>query len=115
MWGTKTKVANALNVAGTEQYSNAITLNPGESCDLQVVPTFPGSDNLLVYLYTTLDDDTEQWDDVPLQYLGRIASSKAARSFVINGFYRGRIGFVREGSTDTIVVNAWMRKDGVNV
>ena len=118
-WGNKTQIANALSITATEVFSDSFTLNPGESAHVQVEADFPASptDDLEVRLYGTLDESSENWDDTVLQYLGTLdkGTDPNAMSFIVSGIYKGRIGFKRSGSTDTITVNAWLRKDGVNI
>jgi hypothetical protein len=91
---------------------------PGESADCQVVGNSDGTtDNLVVSVYTTLDDATENWDTVPLLSFELDCSDGNDNdiSFIISGAYKFRLGFVRSGSTDTITTNAWQRKDGVKL
>lgn len=117
-WGSKTQVATSLSVAGTELFSDDIDLNPGESGHVQVVADSGGTtDSLIISVYGTLDDSSEVWDAVPVfQFvLDTTSGNPEEVSFVISGLYRCRIGFVRDGSTDTISTNAYIRKDGINV
>lgn len=118
-WGSKTQIANGLSVGASEVFSDAFTLNPGESAHIQVEADFPASpvDDLEVRIYTTLDDSSENWDDTEFQYLSTIDkdTDPNAVSYLVGGIYKGRLGFKRSGSTDTIIVNAWLRKDGVSM
>ena len=118
-WGNKTQIATSLSAAATEVFSDAITLNPGESAHVQVVADFPETptDDLEVRLYGTLDESSENWDDTPLQYLGTLDKGTDPNAFscIVSGIYKGRLGFKRSGATDTITVNAWIRKDGVSL
>lgn len=117
-WGSKTQIATNLSVSSSELYSNAVTLNPGESAHAEVEADFPASptDELTVKLYGTLDDSSENWDDTPM-WTQNIANSPDPDKIAIpvSGLYKFRFGFARDGSTDTITVNAWVRKDGVNL
>lgn len=117
-WGSKTQVASSLSVAGTEQYTDDITLNPGEQVHIQVKADFPGSptDNLVVSGYGTLDDSSEVWDDTAfLKFEIDNGTDPNHVALVISGFYKFKLGFIRSGSTDTITVDAWIRKDGVSI
>ena len=117
-WGSKTQIASGLSVAGTELFSSAVTLNPGELVHIQIVGNSGGTtDNLDIAIYTTLDDSTENWDTVPLTPLQLDCTDGNDNdiSIPLSGIYRFRIGFVRSGSTDTITTNAWYRADGVSL
>ena len=118
-WGSKTQIATSLSVSTTELFSDAFTLNPGESAHVQVEADFPTTptDDLEVRLYGTLDESSENWDDTALQYLGTLdkGTDPNAMSFIVSGVYKARLGFKRSGTTNTIVVNAWIRKDGVSL
>ena len=67
---TRLRLRQALSVSTAELFSDAITLNPGESAHVQVEADFPTTptDDLEVRLYGTLDDTSENWDDTPIQY-----------------------------------------------
>lgn len=117
-WGSKTLIANALSVAGTELFSSAVSLTPGELSHVQIVGNSDGTtDSLVVSIYVTLDDSSENWDTVPILTFELDCTDGADNdvSIVISGVYRYRIGFVRTGSTDTITTNAWSREDGVSL
>lgn len=117
-WGSKTQIATNLSIVGTEQFSSAVSLNPGESAQVQVISNSGGTtDSLIVSVYGTLDASTETWDEVPItQFLLDCTSGNDTEvSFIVSRLYRFRIGFVRSGSTDTLVTNAYYRSDGISV
>jgi hypothetical protein len=117
-WASKTQIATSLSVAGTEQFSSSFTLSPGESAQVQVKGDFPASptDDLLIKVYGTLDDSSEEWDKAPLmQFRLSKGTDPNVISFLIQGFYKARLGFIRSGSTDTITTDAWIRKDGISL
>lgn len=117
-WGSKTQIANALSVAGTELFSDAVSLTPGELSHIQVIGNSNGTtDNLVISVYTTLDDSSENWDTVPLMQfeLDCTDGNDNDVAFIMSGVYKFRIGFVRSGSTDTITTNAYSREDGVDL
>ena len=115
-WGGKTNIESSTTVTSAEVYSDAVTMNPGELAHAEVEADFPASptDELTVKLYGTLDDSSENWDKTPL-WSQNIANSPDPNkiSFVVSGLYKWRLGFERDGSTDSITVNADYRKDGV--
>jgi len=117
-WSGKTQIATTLSVAGTELFSSAVTVNPGAVFRIHVKGNSGGTtDNLVITLYSTLDASTEEWTTVG-DYsfvLDCTSGNDEIVQFVVSGIYRFRIGFVRDGSTDTITTNAWYREDGVSL
>lgn len=117
-WGSKTQIASGVSVAGTEQYSTAVTLDPGETAEVQITGDSNGTtDNLLVRVYATLDASSEQWDTAPRQSIeiDCLDGNLNAKTIKVRGYYKFRLGFIRSGSTDTITANAYYRKDGVSI
>jgi len=117
-WGSKTQIENAASVAGTELFSDAVTLYPGESAHVQIVANSNGTtDSLIVSVYSTLDASTETWDEVPItQFLLDCTSGNDTEvSFLVSGVYKFQVGYVRSGSTDTITTSAWYRSNGISV
>ena len=117
-WGSKTQIETSAAVAGTELYSSSVSLNPGESSHIQVVGNSGGTtDSLEIKVYTTLDDATENWDTVPIYSftLDCTDGNDNDVSFIVSDVYKFRIGFVRDGSTDTITTDAWSRVDGISL
>lgn len=117
-WGAKTQIITAASVAGTETFSDYVSLNPGEVAHVQVSADFPAglNDDLEVRVYGTLDDATETSDN-QTNVIGLIlnVNDPGIWSTIVSGFYKFRVGVVRSGSTDTITVDAYVRKDGVNL
>lgn len=117
-WGVKTQIITAASVAGTETFSDWVSLAPGELAVVQVKADFPGTptDNLVVRVYGTLDEATETSDNQTAMAMTLMNTADPAyRSFPISGFRKFRLGVVRDGTTDTITVDAWVRKDGVDL
>jgi hypothetical protein len=117
-WLDKLKIEDAASVAGTELFSDAVQPNAGEQVHVEVEADFPATptDDLLVRLYATLDDTSENWDDTPvLEFAIDNGTDPNKVSFIVSGLYKWRLGFIRDGSTDTITVNAWIRRDGVSL
>jgi hypothetical protein len=117
-WASKTQIATSVSVAGTEQYSSAFSLNSGETAHVQVKGDFPATptDDLLIKVYGTLDDSSEEWDKAPImQFRLDKGTDPNVVSFLLQGFYKARLGFIRSGSTDTITTDAWIRKDGISL
>ena len=117
-WGSKSQIITAASVTDTESFSSAVTLNPGESAVVEVEADFPSSptDYLIASIYSTLDDTSENWDDTPIlswPLINTLDPNKAA--VVINDLYKFRIGVKASGSTDTITVDAWYRKNGISL
>lgn len=118
-WGSKSQIATSSSVAGTELFSSAVTLNPGELAHCEVEANFPAtpSDDLLVRVYGTLDATSESWDETPIYEfaIDKDLADPNKASFIVSGLYKFRLGFIRDGTSDTIVTDAWYRKDGVNL
>jgi hypothetical protein len=120
-WASKQSwtIENSGNVDGTERFTTtSLGLNPGESCHIQVVGNSGGTtDSLIISVYATLDDSSENYDTVPVfQFLLDCTDGNDNDvSFVVSGLYRFRIGFVRDGSTDTIATTCNYRLDGISV
>lgn len=117
-WGSKTQIASSLSIVGTEQFSSAVSLNPGESAQVQVISNSGGTtDSLVVSVYATLDTATEVWDEVPITqfFLDCTSGNDTEVSFIVSGVFRFRVGFIRSGSTDTLTTNAYYRSDGISV
>lgn len=117
-WSSKNNLTQLTSIT-TEQFFDAVTLNPGELAHCEVEIDFPASptDEATISLYGTLDDSSENWDDTPIwsQNIGNgIDPNKI--SFPVSGLYKFRIGVQRDGSTDTITsADMSYRKDGVNL
>lgn len=115
-WDTKTKIADGLSAAGTEVFSDSVDLKSDETAHVQISADFPGSptDDLTVSVYTTLDASAETWDNTT--FATAVTMDKGTdpnvHSITVTGVAKFRVGFVRSGSTDTITVNAWVRKNG---
>lgn len=117
-WGTKTQIITAQSVGGTEVFSSWVSLTPGEIAQIQVKADFPASptDHLEVRVYGTLDDSSEVSDtQSALATVIVNTDDPAYKSFPISGFVKFRLGVIRDGTTDTIDVDAWVRKDGVDL
>ena len=66
-WGSKNQIATSLSVVGTELFSSAVSLDPGESCHVQVIGNSSSTNSsLIISVYTTLDASSENWDTVPI-------------------------------------------------
>jgi hypothetical protein len=118
-WGSKTNATQLTSVTTEQFFSTVVTLNPGERAHVQVSCDFPATptDHLLVAVYTTLDDSTENWDDVPfLEFSIDNAIDQSSIAFLVEGVYKFRVGVRRSGSTDTITsADMSYRKDGVSL
>jgi hypothetical protein len=104
-WSNKTQIMTDVSVAGSEQFSSAVTLNPGETAHVEVEADFPAlpTDELVVAVYGTLDATSENWDDTAILKFNISKTPDPNKvSFVVSGVYRFRLGCVRSGSTDTI-------------
>jgi hypothetical protein len=117
-WGNKTLIANGLSVAGTELFSDDVSLNPGEQAHIEVKGNSDGTtDSLIISVYTTLDDTSEEWSTVPIfsKVLDCTDGGDNICPIIVSDVYKFRLGFVRNGSTDTIDTDANVRLDGANI
>lgn len=125
-WTAKQPIAEAVVVAEDaladaitgDDVSSAVSLNPGEVAHVEVEydpPTTP-TDDLVVAVQTTLDGDSENWDDEPyLVFTIPNTPDPCKRSFTISQVYRWRLVFYMTGSTDTTgTATAHYRTDGVS-
>lgn len=130
-WSSITNLDLASGVGGTEYYpgdegsqgskgQGAITLNPGEACELQVRVDFQATptEGLIVNVYTTLDDSAETWDNQPYQSFlvphNNPTADPKAMTVIISGPYKFCLGY-QTGGTDThTFVYAKYRKDGIS-
>jgi len=116
-WTSSNQIMTAQSVAGTEILSDAVTLTPGEICNVQVKAVFPNpaTDNLYLRLYTSLDNS--QWDTEEFRFLGSIAKGDGATkymTFQVFGVRYFKVGAIRSGSTDTITTDMWEIQDGID-
>jgi len=117
-WSNKTNIMSAASVAASEQYSSAVSLNPGELAHVEIDANFPASpsDDLTVNVYGDITGGSPDWDDTPLfsQIIDN-GTDPNKISLSLSGLYQFRVGTVRSGSSDTIVVSINYRKDGVSL
>ena len=119
-WGAKTNIVSDTGVTNTEEYSTAVTLNPGEVAHVEVEANNEdpsvSTDGLVVSVYGTLDDTSENWDDTPFcSFVIDSATDPNKVSFIVSGVYKFRIGYASEGTTNLFSVEVDYRKDGVNL
>lgn len=104
-WGGDTASTQLTSVTNTEQFfSQTPQLNPRETAHCQVDVDFvtTPTDDMVVSVYGTLDDTSENWDDVPLlQFVVDNGTDPSAVSFLITGVYKFRVGVAASGATDT--------------
>jgi len=116
-WTDKTKCIDDQAVAGTEVFGDWVTLKSDESVHFQIKGDFGAgpTDDLLIRIYGTLDDSSEVSDTSPIVAERTLAKETDPGLLSIGGltgYYKLRLGVIRSGSTDTITVDAWYRKNG---
>lgn len=118
-WTSKTSATQLTSITTEQIFDETPTLNPGEIAHCEVEADFPTSptDNLIVAVYATLDDSTENWDDTPvMEFKIMNDNDPNKRSFVVSDLYKFRVGVRRDGSTDTITsADFSYRKNGVSL
>jgi hypothetical protein len=99
-------------------FSQWVTLNPGESAQVQVEAAFAGTGTDMFFrVVGTLDDATENADTVSF-VAGSVpftASVTVRRSVIVSGLYKFRVE-VRKGGTTAgaYTPNVYTRKNGIN-
>ena len=118
-WGSDTASTQLTSITTEQFFSQTPQLNPGELAHCQVTVDFPTTptDNAIISVYTTLDDTSENWDDVPwMQFTLLNDTDPNSVSFLVQGVYKFRVGVQRDGSTDTLTsADMSHRVDGVTL
>lgn len=120
-WGDKTTATQLTTIDDTTEqfFDQTPTLNPGELLHVEIEGNFVGSptDDLVVNVYTTLDDTSENWDDTAFMSIQVDNSPDPNKlSFTISGIYKFRIGVLSSGNTDTITsADMAFRRDNVDL
>ena len=125
-WGSDTSLGSQTAINNTtEEFlpsaGGGISLNPGETCHVQL-----GIDNehattvtdaVEIRIYTTLDDTSEDWDEVAWQTFSVLPTAVTERdySFLVSGVYKFRIGLLSAGATNTYTVNGNYRLNGISI
>lgn len=120
-WGGKTDFTAVTAVNNTtEEFLEAVTMNPYEVCDVQLLidneHASAVTDAAIISLYGTLDASTEQWDTVPFMQFNHKPATVSAEylSFTVAGVYKFRIGVLSAGATNTYTVDGSYRLNGVS-
>ncbi len=118
-WGSKQSATQLTDITTEQFFDETPQLNPRELCHVVIEynPVASPNDNLVVSVYGTLDDSSEEWDDTPFRQLEiDKAIDPNQVSFTVGGVYKFRIGVKRSGTTDTITsADMDYRKDGVSL
>jgi len=116
---SKTHATQLGTISNTIQWFDAtIVLSPEESAHVEVEADFvtTPTDDMAVHVRRTLDDSSENWDDV--DYLGFVIENDvdpSKASFDLKGGYKYRIGVESTGATDDHTsADMWYRKNGVS-
>ena len=118
-WGADIAAAQLTSITTEQFFSTTPQLNPGETAHLQVTVDFPTTptDNAIMSVYTTLDDTSEDWDEIAfMSFTIDNAEDTSDVSFLVSGVYKFRVGVQRDGSTDTLTsADMNSRVDGVSL
>lgn len=124
-WGSKTTLGSQTAINDTvEEFlpsaGGGIALNPGESALVQLeVDNESGTvtNGVIVAIYTTLDDATEDWDEHAFMEFEVVPDTVSAEdiSFVVAGVYKFRIGLLAAAVTDDYTVGGNYRLDGISL
>jgi len=121
-WGSKSNILSQSGssvVSSTEEYTTAVSLNPGEVAHVEVDAdnkSASPTDDLEVKLYANMTDSSADWDDLPIwsQTVEGVAAAQKL-SFVVANLYQFRVGVAATGGTDNYNVVINYRKDGVSL
>lgn len=118
-WGAKVNATQLTGVAGTETaFDVTPQSNPGEAFHVEVQVNSSGTtDNVIVRFYGTLDDASENWDDVPFleKTIDATSGNDEKELFIIYGVYKWEARVIRDGSTDTFTCDLSYRRDNISV
>lgn len=129
-WGDKSTLSG-LNTAlsevtntdsdytATNHYTEWVTLNPGESAQLQIEAAFGSTgDDMYYRIIGTLDASSENADTVgmPGSSVAFTASTTVRRTQIISGLYKFRVEVRKGGITaGNYTPNVYVRKNGISV
>ena len=129
-WGTKTTLTG-LNVALSEttnvdadytaasHFTEWVTLNPGETADIQVETAFGSTGNDIIYrVIKTLDATAENADTVVFTggTVPFVASTTQRRPHTVSNCYKFRVELRKNGTTaGAYTPNVYIRKNGISV
>ncbi len=105
-WGADTALTTQTAIDNvTEEFLGTIDLAAGLQAHIQLeVDNEAGSvtDDLIISIYSTLDDTSEDFDDEPFMQFTITPSGIALErhSFVVSGIYKFRIGALSSGTDD---------------
>ena len=119
-WGDKTALTTQTTIDNaTEEFLHGsglgIDLSGGLSCHIQLEVDVDGgagpTDDLIVAIYTSLDDTSEVWDDEPFfeQTITPADLDLDRHPLVVSGIYKFRIGCLSSGATNTYAVGGDFR------
>ncbi len=115
-WGNKTALTDVTSIGATELFSESITIDTDWAAQVQVeIDASAAGDDFDIRIYTTLDAATEVWDNQPL-IADRADTSNAdpwRKTYVINGVYKIRFGFVRTAGAGTATAAIDYRKQRI--
>lgn len=109
-WGAKTTLGSQTAINDTvEEFlpsaGGGVTLAAGMQAHVQLtIDNTSGTvtNGVIISVYSTLDDASENWDEDPFMSFEYVPSGIAAEevSFVVSGIYKFRIGALAAAATD---------------
>lgn len=122
-WAAPTTLGSGQSVSSTTfadvtgAPANGISLNPGESCVIQLVGTSAGTTSDLQFQVLTSPDGGTTWDTVPFMS-GSIgwpgATTTARRSFTVYGCKTFKLQLAVSAAQTWTTCNAVYVKDGIS-
>lgn len=98
--------------------SSAVSLNPGEGCQLEFEYDAPASptDDCVVGVFVSIDGGTNWSDEPVMEFTVDSATDPNAKPVFITGWHTFRVTGKMSGTTDTTgTLTVKARKDGISV
>jgi hypothetical protein len=118
-WGSDTASTQLTTITTEQFFSQTPQLNPGETAHCQVAVDFPTTptDNAIVSVYATLDDSSEDWDEIPyMSFVIDNSEDTSDVSFLVSGVYKFRVGVKQDtGTTNLTSADMNHRVNGIDL
>lgn len=120
-WSTESQITTALSLVSTVVYGNAssvVTLNPGESAEVQIAATFTGTATADLWFRVVASNDGTRYDTVAFVggSVGRVVSTTQTRTFLVSGVKNFKVEYTQSVSdAQAITVDAYVIKSGISV
>lgn len=120
-WSAESQITTALSLASTIAYGNAsaeVTLNPGESAEVQISATFTGTSTADLWYRVITSNDGSRYDTTPFigGSVGRVVSTTQTRTFLVSGVKNFKVEYAQSASdAQAITIDTYVIKNGISV